>query len=51
MTVTVVSLAICAAVAVSSTLPHGRFLRTAAVVVATVTLAIAAVAAAIAAPA
>ncbi|WP_299572710.1 hypothetical protein [uncultured Williamsia sp.] len=51
MTVTVVSLAICAAVAVSSTLPHGRFLRTAAVVVATVTLAIAAVAAAIADPA
>lgn len=51
MTVTVVSLAVCAAVAVLSTLPHGRFLRTSAVVVATVTLAIAAVAAAVVAPA
>ena len=51
MTVTVVSLAVCAAVAVLSTLPHGRFLRTAAVVAATATLAIAAVAAAVVAPA
>ncbi|GAA1904158.1 hypothetical protein [Williamsia serinedens] len=51
MTVTVVCLAVCAAVAVLSTLPHGRFLRTAAVVVATVTLATAAVAAAVVSPA
>lgn len=51
MTVTVVCLAVCAAVAVLSTLPHGRFLRTAAVVIATVALATAAVAAAVVSPA
>jgi F0F1-type ATP synthase membrane subunit c/vacuolar-type H+-ATPase subunit K len=51
MTVTVVCLAVCAATTILSTVRNGRFLRTAAVVVSTITLATAAIASAVASPA
>lgn len=51
MTVTVVALAICAAVSAASVRPRGRVLRTAAVVVATTALAVAALGSAVSPPA